>query len=76
VERAILWAMRVHPDERPANVEAFRQALIGNRAAVSLTTSPLRKPTLLSILQSYPERALWWGSITLTFLSLLVTLVA
>jgi serine/threonine-protein kinase len=29
VERAILWAMSLHPDNRPPNVLAFRNALIG-----------------------------------------------
>jgi len=28
-ERAILWAMRLHPDERPESVQAFREALLG-----------------------------------------------
>jgi serine/threonine-protein kinase len=27
VERAILWAMEVHPDDRPADVTTFREAL-------------------------------------------------
>jgi serine/threonine-protein kinase len=31
VERAILWAMSLHPDHRPASVLAFRDALLGNR---------------------------------------------
>jgi serine/threonine protein kinase len=30
VEKAILWAMSLHPDDRPANVIEFREALIGN----------------------------------------------
>ena len=30
-EKAILWAMELHPDARPANVKEFREALIGNR---------------------------------------------
>ncbi len=29
VEEAILWGMRLHPDERPATVEEFLQALLG-----------------------------------------------
>src|SRR5512146_164644 len=28
-ERAVLWAMSLHPDERPATVSDFRQALLG-----------------------------------------------
>src|SRR5512147_2618733 len=30
-EKAVLWAMSLHPDERPENVEEFRQALLGYR---------------------------------------------
>ena len=29
-ERAILWAMSLHPDERPQSIEQFRQALLGD----------------------------------------------
>ncbi|MDO9302482.1 MAG: serine/threonine-protein kinase [Anaerolineales bacterium] len=31
VEKAILWAMSLHPDDRPKNVIEFREALIGHR---------------------------------------------
>jgi serine/threonine protein kinase len=29
VERVILWAMALHPDDRPASIKAFREALFG-----------------------------------------------
>ncbi|MCZ2127409.1 MAG: serine/threonine protein kinase [Anaerolineales bacterium] len=29
VEKAVLWAMALHPDDRPPNVETFREALLG-----------------------------------------------
>jgi serine/threonine protein kinase len=31
VERAILWAMSLHPDDRPKNVIEFREALLGKQ---------------------------------------------
>jgi serine/threonine-protein kinase len=31
VEKAILWAMSLHPDDRPKNVIEFREALIGHQ---------------------------------------------
>ncbi len=31
VERAILWAMALHPDDRPKNVIEFREALLGRQ---------------------------------------------
>lgn len=33
VEKAVLWAMSLHPDERPADVLAFRDALFGRLEA-------------------------------------------
>lgn len=30
VEKAVLWAMSLHPDDRPADVSAFREALFGH----------------------------------------------
>ncbi|NOH04236.1 MAG: serine/threonine protein kinase [Chloroflexi bacterium] len=33
VERAILWAMALHPDDRPPDVLAFRDSLIGKQEA-------------------------------------------
>lgn len=32
VSEAILWAIEMHPDKRPQNVELFRQALLGQRS--------------------------------------------
>jgi serine/threonine-protein kinase len=34
VERAILWAMELHPDSRPPNVQAFASALLGSYEAI------------------------------------------
>jgi serine/threonine-protein kinase len=31
VEKAILWAMSLHPDDRPKNVIEFREALVGHQ---------------------------------------------
>ena len=72
-ERAIEWAMSLHPDERPASVHAFREALIGDRVP------PLRpvphRPTISDYLQSYPERALLLVSAGLAVVSLIASLV-
>ncbi len=42
-EQAILWAMALHPDQRPANIEVLRQALLEGRAIFSPLTQP--RPT-------------------------------
>ncbi len=39
-EQAILWAMALHPDQRPANIEVFRQALLEGWAIFSPLTQP------------------------------------
>lgn len=73
-ERSILWAMNLHPDERPEDVESFRQALFGNWDPVIRPRAPLPAPTLADLL-SYPiERMLIWVSAGLLLLSLIATL--
>jgi len=71
-ERAILWAMSLHPDERPENVEIFRQALLGDRPTLPRPT--LAAPELQDILATGPEQTIWWFAIGLTLLSLVITL--
>lgn len=74
-ERAILWAMSLHPDERPQNVEAFRQALLGDWNPITRPRSPLPEPTLVDLVSSSTERTLLLISMGLMVLSLIVTLV-
>lgn len=73
-ERAILWAMRLHPDERPQNVEQFRQALLGDWNPVKQPRRTMPIPTLVDLLSSPVERVLIWISLALLFISLIVTL--
>jgi eukaryotic-like serine/threonine-protein kinase len=42
VEKAVLWAMSLHPDNRPVNVLQFRDALLGRRESpiISSMTTP------------------------------------
>lgn len=71
-ERAIDWAMSLHPDERPDSVEIFRESLLGDREFVR---TPLNRPTRPGDLLSAPlERLLLWVAAGLTIISLLVTL--
>jgi serine/threonine protein kinase len=39
-DRAILWAMSLHPEDRPQDVEAFRQALLGDWNPVTRPRAP------------------------------------
>ena len=71
-ERAILWAMELHPDDRPASVEEFRQFLAGTRELPPRPAMPNRvQPGLLAYLKGKPEQALLWISVILLIISLI-----
>jgi serine/threonine protein kinase len=76
-EKAILWAMSLHPDERPENIEEFRQALLGYRETPNhpLSVRHSREPSLADYLTRGPEATLAWSAAALLFISLLATLV-
>ncbi len=74
-EKAIIWAMSLHPDDRPPNVEAFRQSLLGNWMP---PTRPIRASTkfkLRDVFSSPVEQTLIWICVGLAVFSLLVTLI-
>jgi serine/threonine protein kinase len=76
-EKAILWAMSLHPDERPATVDEFRQALLGYRESPTLPL-PLRRARSIPVtdyLTHPPEATLAWSAGVLLLISLLATLV-
>jgi eukaryotic-like serine/threonine-protein kinase len=76
-EKAILWAMSLHPDERPENIEEFQQALLGYREAPNhpLSARHSRKVPLSDYLTGGPEATLAWSAAVLLLISLLATLV-
>jgi serine/threonine-protein kinase len=74
-ERAILWAMNLHPDERPQDVETFRQALLGDWNPTTRPRAPLPSPSLADLVSSPSERILIWISAGILLLSLAVTLM-
>ncbi len=78
-ERAILWAMALHPNERPASIELLRQALFGYREPPTLPVAVVQTEaasiTLWDYLSRMPENALVWSMAGLLLLSLLVTLI-
>jgi serine/threonine-protein kinase len=74
-ERAILWAMSLHPEERPQDVEAFRQALLGDWNPVAKPRAPLPGPSLVDLVSSPVELTLIWITAGMIFLSLLFTLI-
>ncbi|MCD4673387.1 MAG: serine/threonine protein kinase [Anaerolineaceae bacterium] len=72
-ERAILWAMQLHPDNRPSSIDNFRKSLFGERPTIP--NPAMRKETIWQLTTQTPERALWWTSVSLMALSLILTLV-
>lgn len=72
-EKAILWGMALHPDDRPSSVEEFREGLIGNRPITNSSrdrVSMKLPPTL-----SRATRRAWLLMAGMAILSLLVTIL-
>jgi serine/threonine-protein kinase len=72
-ERAIAWAMSLHPVDRPQDVAAFRNALLGDWDPDTRPQRALPAPTLNDLLAAPAERLLIWLSVGLLLLSLLAT---
>jgi serine/threonine-protein kinase len=73
-ERAILWAIGLHPNERPQTVEEFRQALLGDSMPVQRSRTITIIPKPLDYLKSTPEKYLAIAVGILAGISLLITL--
>jgi serine/threonine-protein kinase len=72
-EKAILWAMELHPDQRPDSIETFRQYLFGTK---ELPQRPMSRPSrvrTLDALLAPPESILFGISAILLLLSLITT---
>jgi len=72
-ERAIIWAMSLHPDDRPQTIEEFRKALLGDWNPITRPRAPLPSPTVSDIFSNSGERSLLWVSIALLILSFVLT---
>ncbi|MEN6481398.1 MAG: serine/threonine-protein kinase [Anaerolineaceae bacterium] len=73
-EKAILWAMSLHPDERPESVSQFYESLVGNYPFLTENAQKARKNTL-DVLKRTPDKYLLWGTISLIIVSFLITIV-
>ena len=76
-ERAVLWAMSLHPDERPHSVNDFRQALLGYKETPTapIAVQRARPQPVSEYLAQTPEATLAWSAAVLFLVSLLATLV-
>jgi len=73
-ERAITWALNLHPEERPQSIQAFQQALLGQLEPQVRVNGRLPNPTLADVLSSRTERSLVWVAGALLLLSFIATL--
>jgi serine/threonine-protein kinase len=76
-ERSILWAMSLHPDERPPTIDEFRKALLGYTEAPTLPIAVrrARPQPIWDYFAHTPEATLAWSAAVLFLVSLLATLV-
>jgi serine/threonine-protein kinase len=74
VERAILWALALHPDERPATVAAMREALYGHTEPDQQSAQEALETLLYERLPSRLDRALAGLAALLLFVALLISL--
>ena len=74
-ERAVLWAMNLHPDERPTSVAQFRESLLGDLITLPRPTGRPTRIRLKDVMRTRPEQALLAATAILTLLSLLATLL-
>jgi serine/threonine protein kinase len=73
-ERAVSWALSLHPEERPQSIEAFQQALLGQLEPKTHGNGRLPAPSITDVLSSPIERRLVWVAGGLLLLSFIATL--
>ena len=77
-ERAILWAMALHPDHRPDSVDILRQSLLGYHEPPTIPAAVSRQQQNHSIgytITSPPDSILVWAAAALFLVSLITTLI-
>ena len=74
-ERAIGWAMNLHPDDRPQDVSTFRQALLGNLNPITRPHRQSGSSPFRSFIPTSTEWILAALALGVMILSLLATLL-
>jgi serine/threonine protein kinase len=74
-ERAILWAMSLHPDDRPQDIETFRQALMGDLNPITRSPRPMASPMWSDMLFTRTEWILVGVAVGVLILSFIATLM-
>ncbi|HNH77108.1 MAG TPA: protein kinase, partial [Anaerolineales bacterium] len=75
VEKAILWAMSLHPDDRPKDVIEFREALLGKKEAPEHITSSRSSFEIPSFSLFPQEQLATYTAMGLFVLGLIVTIL-
>lgn len=73
-ERAVMWALNLHPEERPQSVQAFQQALLGQIEPGGRINGRMPAPSFTDIVSSRTERSLLWVAGALLLLSFIATI--
>lgn len=76
-EKAVLWAMALHPDERPASVELLKETLFYGREIPVLNLNRSTRPleNIRRILTNKPDNSLAWIAGVLLLISLIGSLL-
>jgi serine/threonine protein kinase len=75
-ERAIIWAMELHPDDRPETAEDLRQFLLGTRELPSRPQTQTRtRKSIPDLIKRTPEQILLWTTAGLMLVSLIASLI-
>ena len=74
-ERAILLAMKVHPDERIQSVIEFKEALLGDWNPRQNPNAALPAPSLEDFIKASEEQMLTWLAVLLLVISIFTTLM-
>ena len=78
IERAILWAMALHPDDRPATIRQFRELLLGNNPPLptpAVSTRSIKHLPQMTFRFARSERILAGLGAALLLLAVLANLV-
>jgi serine/threonine-protein kinase len=73
-ERAITWALSLHPEGRPQSIAELQEALLGKIDPGARSNGRVPAPTLADVLSLRTERALLWFAGALLLLSFIATI--
>lgn len=74
-EKAVMWAMNLHPDERPESVQILRQALFGDQNPPSRPRPLAPSPSVRNFISHQPEKSLIFVTFGLSLISLIASLI-